>query len=404
MRAHLWNHSLPAALLLLCPFDIVASLAMDLYLPATAGLPQLLHTSPATVQLTLSLYLLVLGAGQLLFGPLSDRVGRRPVLLGGASLFALSSAALAVVRHGDAFLALRVLEALGGAAMLVAVFATVRDVYADRPEGKTIYGTMSALLVLVPALGPALGAFVLELGGLAAVFGCLAAWAALAALRASWAWPETRPRQHRASVRLADVAGILRDRQFWSFTAAHGVALGGFFTALSTAPALLMIRLGRSPVAFGLWFGSIAVVLLVATRLWRGALLRHDAGWCARRGVLLVALGGALAGGGSAVFAHPLAFVAPAWLMAFGIALTVSVAAAGALAKFGATAGTATALFSCLSSVISVGGGTAAVWLVPAGSGWALALFTTVGAAFALALGSQARVRSRTESSSGAEP
>ena len=87
-----WTHSLSAALLLMGPFDLLAALGMDVYLPVVPRMPA---TTPTTIQLTLSLYLLMLGCGQLIFGPLSDRVGRRPVMLGGTLLFALASAALA---------------------------------------------------------------------------------------------------------------------------------------------------------------------------------------------------------------------------------------------------------------------------------------------------------------------
>lgn len=95
-RSSTWNFSLSTAIVLMAPFDLLASLAMDIYLPIVPAMPAILDTSPSTVQLTLSLYIAVLGLGQLAFGPLSDRIGRRPVLLGGALLFALSSLTLAV--------------------------------------------------------------------------------------------------------------------------------------------------------------------------------------------------------------------------------------------------------------------------------------------------------------------
>lgn len=86
-----WAYTLPAALLLMAPFDILASLAMDIYLPVVPAMPGILNTTPAMIQLTLSLYMVMLGVGRVIFGPLSDRIGRRPILLAGATAFVIAS-------------------------------------------------------------------------------------------------------------------------------------------------------------------------------------------------------------------------------------------------------------------------------------------------------------------------
>ena len=147
-----WDYALPAALLLMAPFDILASLGMDIYLPVVPMMSGVLHTRPAVVQLSLTLYMIALGLGQIVFGPLSDRIGRRPVLIGGVLLFASTSLLLATTSSAAAFITLRLLQGLGASAMLVATFATVRDVYAARPEGSFIYGLFGAMLAFVPAL------------------------------------------------------------------------------------------------------------------------------------------------------------------------------------------------------------------------------------------------------------
>ncbi|MEX5352318.1 MFS transporter [Pseudomonas juntendi] len=94
-----WAYSLPSTLMLMVPFDILASLAMDVYLPVVPQMPSELSATTALIQLTLSSYILVIGLGQLIFGPLSDRIGRRSVVLGGATLFAIASFALAATRR-----------------------------------------------------------------------------------------------------------------------------------------------------------------------------------------------------------------------------------------------------------------------------------------------------------------
>ncbi|MBX8803505.1 MFS transporter, partial [Ochrobactrum sp. MR28] len=87
---------LAAALFLMAPFDLLASMGMDIYLPVIPHMSEALQTSPEMVQLTLSLYLGVLGTGQLILGPLSDKIGRKPVLLGGVLIFSCASAGLAI--------------------------------------------------------------------------------------------------------------------------------------------------------------------------------------------------------------------------------------------------------------------------------------------------------------------
>ncbi|MCL7714703.1 CmlA/FloR family chloramphenicol efflux MFS transporter [Stenotrophomonas mori] len=359
--ARSWAHPLPSALLLMVPFDLLASLAMDIYLPVIPHMPAALGTSATLVQLTLSSYLLVLGTGQLLFGPLSDRCGRRPVLLGGALLFTLASFALALAHTGGVFLGLRVLQALGASAALVATFATVRDVYADTPQGRTVYGLFSAILAFVPALGPILGA-ALALGlGWRGIFAALGALGAIAVGRAWPRWSETRP---PAGPRRPPAWGaVLHRRAFWVYTLGFSAAMGSFFVFFSIAPRLLMTGAGLSRMAFSLAFASVALVMVAVTRLAGRAAGRWGVAGCCGRGALLV-MAGAIALGLCAATMPPsfVSVVVPMWGIAAGIVLMVSVTAEGALAGSGDHAGTAVALYYALQSLLVTGLGT--LWIV----------------------------------------
>ncbi|PHS70928.1 MAG: chloramphenicol efflux MFS transporter, partial [Alcanivorax sp.] len=169
----LWRYSLPVTLLLLSPFDLLASLGMDMYLPVIPLMADVFNAEAATIQWTLTTYLVLLGAGQLLFGPLSDRLGRRPILLGGGIAYIAASLALAFASSSELFLAFRVLQGAGASACLVATFATLRDIYADREESSLVYGLLGSMLAMVPAAGPLLGTAVEHWLGWRAIFACL---------------------------------------------------------------------------------------------------------------------------------------------------------------------------------------------------------------------------------------
>ncbi|HKU96271.1 MAG TPA: CmlA/FloR family chloramphenicol efflux MFS transporter [Vineibacter sp.] len=380
-----WSYCLPAALLLMAPFDLLASLGMDVYLPVVPSMPAILDTTPATVQLTLSLYLVVLGCGQLVFGPLCDHVGRRPVLLGGCLLFIATSAGLALVTWAPAFVALRVLQAAGAAATLVATFATVRDVYAQRPEAVVIYGLLGSMLAFVRAVGPVLGAVIDHGLGWRAIFLTLAGLGIMAGLQAWWRWPETRPPGTRA--RLARVGAILGHAPFWTYTVGFSAAMGAFFVYFSTAPRLLIDRQGLSTVTFSLLFATVAVVMIIVSRFAGRLAQRWGERGCLVRGMALLVVGavllalGQIAGAGAAW-----AFIAPMWVVAAGISVTCAVTANGALRSFGDVAGTAVAIHYCIEGVIVSTAGTLAVLWLPADTAWPAATFCAVAAVVTLTL------------------
>lgn len=353
-----WAYSLQATLCLMVPFDLLASLGMDIYLPVVPQMPTALATTPTLVQYTLSAYILLIGLGQLLFGPLSDRVGRRPVLLSGAALFAMSSFALAAAHSGAVFLALRVLQALGASAALVATFATVRDVYAERPEATTLYGWFSAILAFVPALGPVLGALIALAGGWRAIFAVLGGLTCVALWRAWPRWHETRPARQRDAGGTS-VGAILRNKAFIVFTLGFSAGMGTFFVFLSTAPRVLVGVAGYSPLAFSLAFAAVALIMVCTTRFVARLAQAWGTAGCFKIGNTVMLVGAALIALGMAAGAPPwLSFLLPMGLMSVGIIFTVSVTANGALRDFGHQAGAAVALYYSLQSTLSAGIGT----------------------------------------------
>lgn len=373
-----WTYSLSISLVLMAPFDLLASLGMDIYLPVVPRMPGALATTPAVVQLTLSLYMVVLGCGQLVFGPLSDRFGRRPVLLGGVLLFTVSSVGLACANAAFVFVALRVIQAAGAAAALVATFATVRDVYATRPESTIIYGLFGSMLAFVPALGPVLGALVDHGLGWRAIFVLLALLGTITGLQALVRWPETRTSGQ--VVRPAHVGRILTSAAFWVHTIGFSAAMGSFFVYFSTAPKVLIDRLGLSAIAFSLVFATPAVVMIITSRFIAALVRRWGERGCLFRGMALLVAGAALLASGEIFgLSSTMAFVGPMWLIAVGIVVTCAVTANGALRAFGDVAGTATAIYYCAESTIVGVAGTLVVLWLPADTAWPLAAFCAAG-------------------------
>ncbi|WP_248448860.1 CmlA/FloR family chloramphenicol efflux MFS transporter [Sinorhizobium meliloti] len=382
-KNHVWRYSLPAALLLMAPFDILASLAMDIYLPIVPAMPGILGTSPAVVQLTLSLYMVMLGLGQIVFGPVSDRIGRRPVLIGGAMLFAAASFCLAASSSAIPFVAFRFLQAVGASAALVATFATIRDVYADRPESVVIYSLFSSILAFVPALGPIAGAMLAERFGWRWIFVTLGALAIIALLQALPRWHESRP--SAAALSRHAFGPLFRSLAFWTYTLGFSAAMGTFFVFFSTSPRVLIDKAGYSELQFSLAFATVAIVMIITARFAERFVSRWGTSGSLLRGMCMLLLGAALLIAGE-TFGVPSSwtFVMPMWVMAVGIVFTVSVTANGALEDFGDMAGSAVAVYFCVQSLIVGTAGTLLVIGLPGDSAWPLVVYASIMAGVVL--------------------
>ncbi|MBB5663465.1 CmlA/FloR family chloramphenicol efflux MFS transporter [Rhizobium leguminosarum] len=371
-----WTYSVPATLLLMAPFDILASLAMDIYLPVVPTMPQALGTSPAVIQLTLSLYMLVLGVGQIVFGPISDIVGRRPVLLGGAALFAVSSFLLAGSSSAPLFVALRLLQAIGASASMVATFATVRDVYAGRPESSTIYGLLGSILSFVPALGPIAGALIADHLGWRAIFFFIGLLSVATLFNAGMRWHETRPAAAKIALR-----PILTSFPFWVYTVGFSTAMGAFFVFFSTAPRILIDKAGFSGIGFSVAFATVALVMIVTARFAKRFVMHWGIAGSLARGMVMLLFGAVLLVFGELVLQPSLlSFVMPMWVIAIGIVLATAVTANGALDAFGDMAGTAVAFYSCVQSIIVGFAGTLFVLFLGGDSAWPLVGYVCVTA------------------------
>ncbi|MBD2813251.1 CmlA/FloR family chloramphenicol efflux MFS transporter [Xenorhabdus sp. Flor] len=381
-----WRYSLTATILLLSPFDLLASLGMDMYLPVVPLMADVLGAGTGTIQLTLTVYLVLIGAGQLLFGPLSDRFGRRPVLLSGGITYIVASFGLAITSSPEVFLGLRVIQACGASACLVAIFAAVRDIYSGRKESNIIYGLLSSMLAMVPAVGPLLGALVNTWLGWRAIFGLLGCAMAVAVITAWKRYPETRQKRAAGlqwSQRLLPVKRL----NFWLYTLCYSAGMGSFFVFLSTAPWVMTGRQGLSQLTFSLLFATVAIVMMVTSRIVGGSIVRWGRLNMLRAGMCCLVAGALLLAVGELLMPESvLGFIAPMWLIGVGISTGVSVAPNGALRGFDHIAGTVTALYFCLGGLLLGMVGTFTITLLSNQTSWPIITYCLIMATMVLCL------------------
>jgi MFS transporter, DHA1 family, multidrug resistance protein len=249
-------------------------LSIDMYLPSLPSIQRALSTSPAAVQLTLASFMVGMGCGQLVYGPLSDRLGRRRPLLWGVTLYALSSLACAFAPNVQVLIGCRFVQAAGGAAGPVIARAVVRDRYAGR-EIARVLSLIMLVMGAAPILAPLAGGAILELSGWRSIFLVLAAIGVVAFLLVLAAIPSAGPSAASAPLGQS-VAALFADRRFVAGALAGGFAQATLFTYISSAPFVFMTVQHVSPRLFAGLFGLNAAGFILASQLNRLLLNRVE--------------------------------------------------------------------------------------------------------------------------------
>jgi len=233
----------------------VGSLSLNILVPAIPGLATKFAADPATVQLAVSLYLMGLATAQLVFGPLSDRFGRRPVVLAGLALATIASTAAIFAASIASLVSARIAQSLGASTGQSIGRAIIRDLY-DREHAASMIGLVTSVVVLMPMVAPLIGGILDTLFGWEAIFVFAAlvsftvfAWAALAL-------PETRKLSPSSSQRhfRADLAALAASPRFFGYALCAGFGSAPFFSFLGAAPHVVVTLLGRTSAEYGLWF------------------------------------------------------------------------------------------------------------------------------------------------------
>lgn len=248
----------------------LAPLSIDMYLPALPMLAADLDTSASLTQLSLTLFLVGLGAGQIIAGPLSDARGRRGPLMIGLILYLISSVLCAVTSSIWVLLALRLVQGLSGAAGIVIARAIVRDLY----EG-TEMTKFFALLMLVngaaPILAPIFGGQLLRVTTWHGVFVVLGLLGLMMLVASQLSLTETLPVERRSTggIRktLSTLRHLLRDRVFMGYAWAQGLVMAGMFAYIAGSPFVLQDLFGVSPQTFSLLFAVNGIGIIIAGQL-----------------------------------------------------------------------------------------------------------------------------------------
>ena len=338
--------------LILGLLSAIGPFAIDMYLPALPAIGQSLGAEVGAVQWSLTAFFLALGVGQLLYGPVSDMLGRKPPLYFGLGLFTLASVGCALATDIDTLVALRFVQGLGAAAGMAIPRAVVRDLHTGT-EAARLMSLLMLVFSVSPILAPLAGSALIAVTGWRGVFWAvaLAATAGLALVFTTLS--ETRPVSERVQSSLASALHayglLLRDRHYLGLVFIGGCAMSGFFVYLASSPFVLINHYGLTPTQYSLAFSVNAVAFIGASQL-TGALGERfglvrvvKAAASASGAVMLVLLGYYLAGGDRLAVLIVLYFIASAFM-----GLVIPTTSVLALEQHGAIAGTASALLGTL--------------------------------------------------------
>jgi DHA1 family bicyclomycin/chloramphenicol resistance-like MFS transporter len=326
--------------------------SIDMYLPSFPSLAQSLGVSVAAVQLTLATYLAGLALGQLLYGPLSDRLGRRRPLLAGLALYVVASLLCAVAPSLPVLAGARFVQALGGCAGLVISRAVVRDHF-DARGSASLYSSLILVMGVAPIVAPLLGGQLLQVAGWRAVFVFLAALGAAGWAMVALLLPESLPpasRARRTPLEAVRAMGALFGQgHFLRLALAGGASQAAMFAYISGSPFVFIELFGVPPSRYGLLFGANAFGLIAASQLNRVLVPRFGVVRVLRGAVGLAPVAYAalflLARGGAGLWG----VLPPLFLGIATVGLALPNATAAAMSAFGGSqAGSASALLGTL--------------------------------------------------------
>ncbi len=324
---------------------VFSPLAIDIFLPALPTMAKDYSVALVSMQWSITVFLLSMGFGQLITGPLADRFGRKPVALYGIGIYFIAALLCIAVTNLHLHLLARVLQGFGTCAIVVSAFAIVRDKY-NAIESGAMYSYLNGVICCVPALAPILGGWLTLQFGWHSNFKFMAIYAIVALIFIALFLKESHPGDKSVIINKLPVAiylSIFKTPQFLFHSTIVLLSMATIIAYVTSSPSWLMVKLGLTSHDFIFWFSFNAIINIMACLLAPRLLRRLGAKIIINLGLIILIASGLLM-----LFlkdqATAINFMLPVMLSSVGFSLLMGTSAGQALAPFAKRAGTASAL------------------------------------------------------------
>lgn len=345
------KHNTLKTTLLLAPFIFSFAFALDVYIPAVPEMIKVMHTDQAMVQLTLSVFMVTIGIGQLFVGPASDQYGRKYIALGSVILFTIGSIICATAHDIMTLIIARVIEALGSCGMLVTAFAIVRDRFTGDESAK-VYSFLNCGLALSPLFAPIIGSYLITWFGWRSTFIFLSFLGLVIIVINLTLIKESLAKDKRLKLR-SDIFlrywRIVCNKQFFAYVTCGASGITIFFTFFSMSPYIIIELLHYPTKYFGYFFFTVGLTFfvgsLISGRL-AGAIGIYKT--CLLGSCIMLLAGISMFAWFHLIGFSAASFIVPSMIAGIGGSLMMGAGAGGAMEPFGEAAGSAAALFGSI--------------------------------------------------------
>lgn len=307
---------------LLVFYEIGAYLSNDMYLPALPLMMTDLHISAHETQLTLTAWFIGATSLQLIAGPLSDRFGRKPILIISGAIYIAATLACAVTHDFTLLLFARFIQGVTVSTAIVAGYASIHEVY-DKVQAIRILAVMGSITILAPAFGPLMGSLILLITSWRAIFWIILVWATIATLALSYWMPESHLKENRHPLKLKSLGknyfSIITNWQFTGLSLLFCLTFCGFIAWLAASPFIIIEQFGYSTVDYGIVQALVFISYIIATRFVKYLMEKMGVEKLVHLGLQITLTGGLLAALFAIIFPNSLsALVFAMMIYSFG--------------------------------------------------------------------------------------